>query len=194
MKQFANSVTVVLIVLTYCHNALGIGGTHPKGVIGKVHPDWPDGLVKLINYDGRVHGHWVNANDEFFYRGDNAAFHRFMKQYSGLEGTPLMVTVHAGSTRRSALWGSKPEIAYDWKVLIERRRGRAPLDVAAPKRAAGYAVTVDVWLDGGVDLETLEVPVKVEAKPATEVDKSISEFIRKHEARRKKAQHESNRD
>ena len=87
MSRLVLGLAVLAGMLVCCPRVLAAGGTHRKGPIGKVHPDWSDALVGLINSDGRVHGHWVNANDEFFYQGDNAAVERFLALYGKLTGT-----------------------------------------------------------------------------------------------------------
>jgi hypothetical protein len=180
MKRF----TVALAVLLVCQGtAHSMGGDHPKGKIGKVHADWSDGLLDMINLDARVHGHWVNANDEFFYQADTAPLNRFLAQCGKLKGTLSKVIIHAGSTRRSALWGEKPEMAYDWKLLILRRGWGPPEDVPRQKDDSGYVVTVDVWLDGKVELEELEVPANMTVESGGE----IGEFIRSHKSRQSDA-------
>jgi hypothetical protein len=186
MKRSAVCLSAIASTLVCWQCLFAMGGNHRPGKIGKVHADWSDRLLELINFEGRVHGHWVNANDEFFYRGDTAALNRFLELYGKLEDTPLTVVIHAGSARRSALWGKKPEIAYDWKLLITRRGWGAPSDPKRPKDDPGYVVTVDVWIDGKVELEKLKVPEKIKAVSGGEIEK----FVAGHEARRKNAKHE----
>jgi hypothetical protein len=130
----------------------GMGGTHPKDR-KIVHPQWPEGLADVVNFAGRVHGHWVNANDEFFYRGDTRAFNDFLKRYAKVKDTPLRVVIHGDRRRRSRLWGDEPKIPYDWKLLLLRRGWGAP--PASSGTPGNYVVTIDVWVDGQVDLDEI---------------------------------------
>jgi hypothetical protein len=147
-------------------NALfAMGGTHPKGPLGGTHGDWPAGLPDLINSDTRVYGHWVNANDEFFYQGNTTALNQFLQMYSKLPDTPLRVVTHPGPERRSFLWGDEPRLPYEWKLLVVRRGWGAP-EANRTKDKPAYVATVDVWADGNVDLRQMIVPNNVDLEAA----------------------------
>ncbi len=198
MQRLSALVVAGLVSLACCDGAFSMGGVHPPGKLGKIHSDWPDALLELINFDGRVHGHWVNANDEFFFEGDTAALEQFLSRYVKLQDTPLKLVLHSGSIRRSALWGEKPRAHYDWKLFVQRRGWGVPLDPKRPKNDPGYVVTVDVWLDGRVDLAKLGVPIQIGVESSGKTDQEsssvIDDFIAKHEARRKRAQKKNGGD
>ena len=177
-----------LVVLAACFlapPALGMGGDYRIDADGKFVPeqrDWPPGLVGLINSGPVFHGHWVNANSEFFFLGDTASLTRFLKRYSGLKNTPLGVVLHAGSARRSELWGDKPTERYDWKVSVLRRGRGAPEKPDNPKEK--YVVTVDVWIDHDIRLGDLVVPKDVQVKSAG----GIEAFVTKHQGAQPRAE------
>ena len=92
---------LLLAVLGYCEHAHAWGERYGKAAVALVDP----ALSELANWPSRVDGHWVNGNDEFFYQADTVVVNRFLVQCSKLKGTPSKVVIHAGSARRSALWG-----------------------------------------------------------------------------------------
>lgn len=122
-----------------------MGGKHgPNPVVQQGR--WPAGTATLINSSNRVAGHWVNANDEFFFQGDTAAFNDFLRGYARLKGTPLRVIIHTGEKRGSRLWGSEPEIPYDWRLFVQQWGGTTSCDV-----------TIDVWVDREVELDRMHL-------------------------------------
>lgn len=118
----------------------------------------------------------MNDNDEFFYQGDTAVLNRFLEQCGGLKGTPSKVIIHAGSARRSALGDKKAELAYDWKLLVMRPVPGGAGDAPLPKDHSGYVLTVDVWLDGKIELEKLRIPATLKAESGGEIEKFINQL------------------
>jgi len=156
-----------------------MGGDYQVNADGKIvlqQADWPVGLGELINSGPVFHGHWVNANSEFFFLGDTASLARFLKRYGDLKNTPLVVVLHAGSARQSKLWGEKPADRYDWKVSVLKRGWGAPEKPASQEDS--WVVTVDVWIDHNIRLADLAVPKGVQLKSAGEIEA----FISKHES------------
>ena len=97
--------TVVLAAILASPSLWAIGGIHVGASDGHVSwsPDWPDGLHDLITSGGCIYGHWVNSGNEFFYRGSTDAFNEFLAGYARLEHTPLRLTLHAASHRRTGV-------------------------------------------------------------------------------------------
>jgi hypothetical protein len=143
-----------------------------NGNIVEQQPDWPAGLLGLVNSGPVFHGHWVNANSEFFFLGNTASLTRFIQRYATLKNTPLVLVVHAGSARRSALWGDKPSERYDWKVSLLKRGWGAPKKTENPKEK--WVVTVDIWIDNNVKLTKLAIPKSVKVRSAGEIEVFIS--------------------
>ena len=157
-------------------SAWGLGGDHKVGADGKVNTsnsEWPAGLVDVLNSGGCFHGHFVNANDEFCFRGDTEAFNKFLKAYAALKNTPLQVVIHAGSERASLLWGDKPKEACDWKVAVLRRGWWKDLPTRPDQPDEKYVVTVDVWIDKQVKLSGIVAPKTVSLKSSGEIEQSI---------------------
>jgi hypothetical protein len=155
--------------------AWAMGGNHPKGEIKAAHGGWPDKMISLINGHDRVHGHWVNANDEFFYRGDAAALEKFLTDYAAIEGIGKKLVIHVASKRRSTLWGDRPDVPYDWKLLICKSRWGGDWGLPPPG-ASGYTTQIDVWLGTDICLEDLRVPNEIPIESAGELEA----FIRCH--------------
>src|SRR4051812_22483307 len=93
-------VLIIAVVFALAPMALAAGGQHAAGPITGTHPDWPDGILTVVNSNGRVYGHWVNANDEFFYQGDTAALNAFLAHLGKIQ-LPTVLVIHSASTRRS---------------------------------------------------------------------------------------------
>lgn len=178
MRRLGTGSFVLLATCLLTPPAFGIGADHQIDQDGNIRgaqsPDWPSGLAGLINSGPVFHGHWVNANSEFFYLGDTASLTRFLKRYATLKNTPLVVVIHAGSARRSELWGEKPKERYDWKVLVLRRGRGAPEKADSPDEK--WVVTVHVWIDRSVRLGELVVPGNVNVESGGEIET----FIGKH--------------
>jgi hypothetical protein len=150
----------VFLVLAFSATlALAAGGKHPAGEpIGMIKDGWPAALPTAINSTGRVAGHWVNANDEFFYRGDNKALGEFFRRLAETK-LPLTLVLHTNPQHRSVLWGDEPQLAYDWSLLIGTQGWTSPawkLNFDDPK--AKYALRVDVWFNGGLTADAIDVP------------------------------------
>lgn len=151
-----------LIALSFATLVYAMGGKHPATQpVGTLKEDWPAELPAAINSPARVAGHWVNANDEFFYRGDNQAFRDFLQRLADTK-LPLTLVLHTNAQRRSLLWDEEPRLAYDWSLLV----GTAGwvltqwnLNFDDPN--VKYALRVDVWLDGGLTLDAIDLPAGV---------------------------------
>ena len=177
-----NRMTAILVAgavaCTLGASAWGMGGEYPidaDGNIASQQPDWPAGLAELINSGPVFHGQWVNANSEFFYLGDTASLTRFLKRYSTLKNTPLVVILHAGSARRSELWGDKPGARYDWKLLVLKRGWGAAEKTDNPEEK--WVVTVEVWIDHDIRLADMVVPQNVDIRSAGEVETFIAQHM-----------------
>ena len=186
MRRACLVVALAGVVLVIAPMVLGLGGKYAtdrnKPNWGATHLKWPAGLADMVNSKHRVAGHWVNPSDEFFFKGTSADFNRFLQQYAKLADTPLTLVIHAGSARRSALWGKEPAIRYDWKLLSLHRGFMAVRDPQRFQKKTGYEITVDLWIDSQVKLEEIAVPVNVNLKSGGEIDT----FIKAHQEKRGK--------
>lgn len=160
MPRFGRSA--LALFLTFACSAapaLAMGGKHPSTQpIGNLKLDWPAALPTAINSPGRVAGHWVNANDEFFYRGDSRAFGEFVRLLANTK-LPLTLVLHTNPQRRSLLWGEEPRVPYDWTLLVGTAGWVLPawkLNFDDPRTR--YALRVDLWIDGGLAAEGIDLP------------------------------------
>ena len=180
MGKMTISAVVGFLVMWCVVSAFGLGADHPADRPVGGSPEWPVGLVDLVNRDQRVHGFFVNAND-FFFSGDTDALNEFLSFYAILKDTPLTLVLHPGGATAASPWDKETRTACEWEVSVLRRgwHPRAPEDSA--NKDARYVVMVDVWLGGQVELDTLQVPLSVEVKSGGEVE----DFIAAHEERRR---------
>jgi len=183
MNKMVGSLGILLTGLVLANPAFPMGGEHPPGVPMGQQPDWPAGLADLVNSAGRVYGHWVNANDWFFYAGDTDDFNEFLKRYSKLKDTPLTLVLHSGKGKTGHLGDPEKNTEYDWEVKVFRRgwHPEAPPDPTVTKQ--GYVIKVEVWLGGAPELDEISVPPNVKVKSAEENDK-FTKFVADHDARR----------
>ncbi|MEO6434454.1 MAG: hypothetical protein ABIP55_01670 [Tepidisphaeraceae bacterium] len=142
--------------------ALALGGKHPTTQpIGMLKTDWPAALPEAINSPGRVAGHWVNANDEFFYRGDTRALGEFLRKLAETK-LPLTLVLHTTPPRRSLLWGEEPRLAYDWTLLIGTAGWVSPAwKLYFDDPSTRYALRADLWVDGGLAEDAIDLPAGV---------------------------------
>ena len=160
LHRFA--LAVLLTLACSATSVLALGGQHPATQpIGMLKTDWPTALPTAINSPGRVAGHWVNANDEFFYRGDTKAFGEFLRRLAETK-LPLTLVVHTTPQRRSLLWGEEPRLSYDWTLLVGTSGRVSPawkLNFDDPN--ARYALRADLWVDGGLAEDEIDLPAGV---------------------------------
>lgn len=167
--------TAAVLLCVSIPRASAMGSDYQIDADGKIisqQPDWPSGLADVINAGPVFAGHWVNANSEFFFLGDTASLNRFLTRYSGLKDTPLVVILHAGSARRSELWGDKPAERYDWKAIVLKRGWGAP--EKPDSREEKWIVTIDVWMDHDIRLAEIVIPKNVRVKSAGEIETFIA--------------------
>ena len=69
MGKMTISAVVGFLVMWCVVSAFGLGADHPADRPVGGSPEWPVGLVDLVNRDQRVHGFFVNANDFFLFSG-----------------------------------------------------------------------------------------------------------------------------
>jgi hypothetical protein len=165
------------ILLASAVTALALGGDYAKGAKVDKQPEWPDGTVDLANDPSREFGHWVNANDFFYYRGDAATLNAFLARYAKLTDTPLAVELHLGPDQRTGPLAGPRTMPYDWKMDVMRRGWGVPLDPNRPAgdNKPGYVVTVHVWLGDKITLKNLQVPDNVEVRSAGDIERFIKE-------------------
>ena len=152
------------------------GGNHSEDPIVSPRDDWPAGLIELVNTGRRVQGHWINANDVFYYGGNAVSLNEFLEKYGCVKDTPLTVVIHAGEKPLTGALGKPMTISFDWQLQVTRRGWGAPEDPRRRNGDPGYVVTTHVWLSNDITLEQLEIPKHIVARSAGEIE----EFITQH--------------
>jgi hypothetical protein len=183
MRTATLAVGLGLVSLLSCSAAFGLGREYAPGQPVMAQPDWPEGLVDLLNREGRVHGYMINANDWFFYAGDTDAFNEFLAQYAQLEGTPLILVLHVGQGKVTPWHEDAEEIPFEWQVSVLRRGWTERVPEAAEEGELACVALVDLWLGCFIELEKLEVPLNVTVKSGGEIEA----FIEAHQARQAEA-------
>ena len=163
---------ICLILLLRCDCVLALGGDYPPGMPLLVPTNWPTGLADLRDNQSRVHGYCVNSEDVFFYVGDAASFNSFLTNYAALPITSHTLTWHRGSGTAKSPWNHGQGVRCDWKMYIGPRWRQAAFNKPAAeareiiRNNPGYAVGLDLWLDGGVNFSDVKVPANVTVVPA----------------------------
>lgn len=177
MQRAAVRLLAIALIGLSASEALALGANLPTGKpTERDRPDWPKGCVHLANDDNRVHGHWVNANDFFYFRGDASEFNDFLSRYARLPEIDPTLVLHVGKLPRIGPLGEKKTTPFNWKMEVSRRGWGTPADPRRPESDPGYAITIHVWLSDGIDLENLKVPKHVDLRSGGE----IKEFIERH--------------
>ena len=117
---------IVLAIATWCTTSIGQPFTeefHSPDQSTQADPAWPDGLVEVVNLEGRVRCVTSRAehfrSDMFMFAGNNDAFNRFLKKYSRIQSMPLTVTLHATFQQNE---DAEPVGAirneFDWRIHV----------------------------------------------------------------------------
>jgi hypothetical protein len=166
-----------LVLLLHCDCVLALGGDYPPGMPLLVPTNWPTGLADLRDHQGRVHGYFLNFEDLCFYSGDAASFNRFLTNYTALPITSHTLVLHRGYGTAKSPWNRGQGIRCDWKMYVGPRWLQAAFNKPAEeareiiRHNPGYAVRLDLWLNGGVDFAQVKVPACVTVIPVDEEPK-----------------------
>jgi hypothetical protein len=89
--------------------------TFGNAAVGK-NTDWADGVVDLVNLKTRVYSHWVNGNDNFFFRGTDRDVNEALGKFAAVKAD-LRQLVLLPSVGRTHSFDQKP-IEFDWQVHV----------------------------------------------------------------------------
>ena len=147
-------------------------------------PWWPEGLVDVVNSDGRVLcvSTWGFgwASNGFMYRGGTAEFNRFLRDYSEVESAKLLLVVHAGGPPYSLAYTDKLDGPYDWQLQIARRMIRHKGD-GPPEEPRDFRLDVHVWPSERIPLRDIVAPLNVEVISGREIERFIKTHKRNQE-------------
>ena len=186
MKAVFRPVLAAAVLLTTTAVALAIAGAHPEGRITGGADYWTDGLRELINRDERIHGYFVNSEDQFLYAGDTESLNRFLKIYADLKDTRLKVVLHAGPAKAAAVGARGRPRQRDWGLYSAPRdwiKHSSKSDVTDDDPP--LITRVDVWMGRAVKLDGLEIPaaVPVEVGKDVEPESEIRKFVEERRAK-----------
>lgn len=112
-------VTLLLIVPAYAMGQEEFGNA-PLGEPN--YADWP-GIMPTINHESRVYSSWVNGNEYFCYRGDEAALHEVLARFAQSESPVREVFILPGEGVRKTFDGV--DMRHDWMLHIQGGISRA---------------------------------------------------------------------
>jgi hypothetical protein len=175
MRSMMTPVSVLVVGCLCAAVAFGLSMNYPPGAHITGESDWPAGLEKLANSEGRVLAYmsWT-VNTYLFYAGNTDRFNRFVAGCAELKNTPVTVILHPGRGTASPVGEPDTKVACDWGLSV-LRRGSVPEAPPFPSDAHGYVLRLDLWLGGSVELDKLHVPANVEVKSGGEIERFIAE-------------------
>ncbi len=165
---------LALVFALHCEYALGLGTDYPPGIRLLSPTNWPSGLANLRDSQRWVHGYCFGfAEDNFFYAGDTAAFSSFLTNFAALPIASHTLTLHRGPGMAKSPWNQGKGVRCDWMIhIMPAWRLPANGKPAAEVRRIivenpGFNVSVDLWLEGGVNFSEVKVPDNVTIMPAS---------------------------
>jgi hypothetical protein len=175
MKKLA---LITLVLVLRCETVSALGGDYPCGIRLLVPTNYPAGLADLRDHKSRVHGYFVNMEDLFFYVGDTAWFNLFLTNYAALPIASHKLALHRGSGTTKSPWNHRQGVRCDWKLYIAPAWRKPQFEAKKTddikeiiRRNPGYVVSLELWLNGGVDFTKVRVPANVTVVPADEESK-----------------------
>ena len=156
-------ILALLVVLAWPAPAVSLWGIYSNQQrLDQQH--WSRPLVDLLNATKRVGGLGRGNESLFFFRGDTAAFNRFLEGCERIGEGPVHVRIHPRSNdgKRSMAWHldhkNDPDSGFDWRLYLmprNRAAGRArPPPVPPP---GGIHAQIDVWVDRDIDVSRMRL-------------------------------------
>lgn len=140
----------------------GLGADHPKGEVSS--NAWPKGMSELVNSPRRIHGYFVNAEDVFFFAGDQRQFNEVLEAYAKIEGLVRhRIVVHEGKGRAGSPWQKSGDKPCDWMIY-----GCPALWKRGDGNAKGYVLEIHVWKEGKIRVDAATVPDGITVEPAAD--------------------------
>ena len=154
------AVVFVLSLVTSPQAVFGLGADHPKDGVSS--DAWPKGMAAIVNSPQRIHGYFVNAEDVFFFVGDQKQFEELLMAYAKVDGLVAhKIVIHEGRGLARSPWQETGGVACDWMVY-----GCPASWKRADPAAKGYILEVHLWKEGKIKVDTLELPGGILVEPA----------------------------
>lgn len=159
-------IVIALSLFAGTRSTFALGADHAKQAVSA--SSWPKGMSNLVNSPERIHGYFVNAQDVFFFGGDQEHFDQFLRDYAKIDGVVShKIVIHEGLGRAKSPWQKDEGLRCDWMI-----DGCPSSWKRAEPTAKGYILEVHIWEDGRIKLEQGRVPegVTIERAKSTEPD------------------------
>ena len=158
--------------------ALLIGATATFGLWGEFDNEkpWdsqlPKEVVRAVNSATRVHGEGGNVDLIFCFRGEAKDVNQFLATLSETKDVVTEVILIPEKGEENHGFGNNQTIACDWSIRMTNGivwQGKPP-----------YYATVNVYCGDRVKVESLKLPMTVEAR----VGGTLAHLVKVHQARR----------
>lgn len=155
-----------MLLLLSPRQAFALGADHPKGEVSS--EAWPKGMAAIVNSAQRIHGYFVNAEDVFFFVGDQKQFEELLTAYAKVDGILVhKIVIHEGRGRAKSPWQATGETPCDWMVF-----GCPASWKRADSAAKGYILEIHLWKEGKIKVDTLKLPEGILVEPAQDTEKT----------------------
>ena len=163
--MFRRMLTATLCFVLVGSLCFGLGADHRMGSLS-VHGGWPAGVHDVVNQTTRVHGYFINSSDTLYYRGKPDDFHKMLNALAANADCQSSVVIHAGKGIAKSPWSAEPISAADWSVTISAKAAIASVQ---------DQIRIDIWLDGNLTLENLEIPDEMEVTSGGEIEEFLQQ-------------------
>jgi hypothetical protein len=149
--------TMMLSIAPLTQNAFGLGADHLSGQPVGGSSAWPDGVKELVNRTNRVHGYFVNSEENFFFSGSTTNFSEFLLAYSKIQGVERhQLVLHEGTGEAKSPW-AKAGKPCDWKIYACPKSW-----LAKDANEKAFILQVHLWMGGKIALDQIAVPSNVQ--------------------------------
>jgi len=163
-KPWFHAIGLALSIALAPQAVFAFGANHPKQEVSS--SAWPKGMSELVNSPERVHGYFVNAEDVFFFVGDQNQFNKSVLDYARIDGVVKhKIVVHDGVGRARSPWQKSEGVACDWMIY-----GCPASWKQADANANGYILEIHVWRGGRIKLEDGKLPEGILVETARNTD------------------------
>jgi len=155
-------VYVIALTLTAA-SSFALGSDHPDKVDAG---HWPKGMSSLVNIPERIHGYFVNAEDVFFFFGDQSMFDDFLEDYAAIDGVvEQKIVVRRGIGEAKSPWDKGKGVRCDWMI-----RGVPASWEQCDPNAKGYLLEIHIWEDGRIEVPEGDLPGGVIVERAKDIE------------------------
>jgi hypothetical protein len=143
---------LVLIWIASSHNpafALGMENLGDQPITRQ--PDWPEGVMDVINVKKPVYSYWCNGNENFYFHGNTSTLNEALKKFAAIQAPPHEVVILPGPGTAKTFDGKL--IACDWELNLP-----SGIFLALAKRAITRPALTIHLDESRIKLSDIEIP------------------------------------